>query len=104
MRVERSPEQRITQKWQAAIICAATDNLGRNELMAIHPERAPGSGVQRDNVVRALRHIHDPVHYERGRLPWPRHSRLVDPFQLERLRIRRSDLGQPAEALAEVAA
>ena len=52
----------------------------------VDPEHAAGRGVERHDVVRPLREVHDAVDDERRRLPGAGDRRLIHPLQLEVLR------------------
>ena len=72
---------------------AADARIGRDGV-AVQPEHAAGLRVDRQHVVRPLRHVHDAVDDERRGLPGAEHLVRQDPLQLEVLDVRRVDLRQ----------
>ena len=76
----------------------------RRRRVAVHPEHAPGAGVEGDDVVGALRQVHDAVDDERRCLPRPEDRCLVDPLKLQVADVGCGHVVELAVALAEVGA
>ena len=66
----------------------------------VNPERGAGFGIERNDIVRRLRDIHDSVDHQWRGLEFLQRLHLEDPFQLEILHVRQVDLMQQAVALA----
>ena len=65
MRVQCAHEQRVAKDREAAIVRAAADDLAGCEPVPVDPEDAPGLRIERDDIIRALREVHDAVDHER---------------------------------------
>src|SRR5262249_29569188 len=102
--IERAHIERIARDREAAIVRATAGLVIRGRMVLINPERPARPGVERDDVVRPLRDVHDPIDDQRGRLPGSRDRTLRDPLQFEILDIRGIYLTQSTMALAEIAA
>ncbi len=104
MRVQRRQVQRVAEDRHAPIVGPAAHPLLGRDAVAVDPEHTSRLGVKRQDVIRALRDVHDPVDDNRRRLPGAGHLVLEHPLLLEILDVRRVDLAERGEALARVPA
>ncbi len=102
MRVDGAHEQGLAVDGETAVDHAATGaRLGR-VLVGEGPEHAPGRRIERDDVVRCLHGVENPVDDERRRLELLERARLPDPLQLEPGDVVARDLVEQAVALVVV--
>src|SRR5205807_4824213 len=81
--VHRADENAIAKNGNAAIDISATGIDGRGKSAAITPEDATGASIERDDIARRLRDVHDAIGYERRRFDDQGGGHLVYPLEPE---------------------
>ncbi len=112
LRIER--DQMIVDRREIDLIVEHRDSTvrreepDRNEIPRHHrhvmPERLSRARVQRRDVARRLRHVHDAVHNEGRRLHHPASAHLVGPGYPQARHVLRRDLLESRKTLRPVVA
>ena len=93
LRIESGQEKSISENRKAARQLAAAGIACRGiVVMGVRPKDGAGGGIQRNDIIGVLDRIHDAVHHQRRRFGLLRGIRLIDPLQLQVLRVVRGDL------------